>query len=105
MLHQQGCISFQGVRTAGELASHPVYGPPASPQPHFGIAVPSPGALPPGFEFIAASREPHSRYPTIVCLSDVDLMSEVSAYNEVDCRVMMEAVRYLRGHRPAIPSE
>ena len=32
-----------------------------------------------------------------VCLSDVDLMSEVSAYNEVDCQVMMEAVRYLRG--------
>ena len=32
-----------------------------------------------------------------VCLSDVGLMSEVSAYNEVDCRVMMEAVRYLRG--------
>ena len=33
----------------------------------------------------------------VVCLSDVDLMSDVSAYNEVDCRVMMEAVRYLRG--------
>ena len=31
-----------------------------------------------------------------VCLSDVDLMSEVSAYNEVDCRVMMEAVGCLR---------
>ncbi|MEP7215927.1 MAG: hypothetical protein ABI782_06705 [Anaerolineaceae bacterium] len=30
------------------------------------------------------------------CLSDVDLMSEVSAYNEVDCRVMMEAVGCLR---------
>ena len=30
-------------------------------------------------------------------LADVDLMAEVSAYNEVDCRVMMEAVRYLRG--------
>jgi hypothetical protein len=30
-------------------------------------------------------------------LADVGLMAEVSAYNEVDCRVMMEAVRYLRG--------
>ena len=30
-------------------------------------------------------------------LMDVDLMSEVSAYNEVDCRVMMEAVGFLRG--------
>ena len=30
-------------------------------------------------------------------LADVDLMGEVSAYNEVDCRVMMEAVGYLRG--------
>ena len=29
-------------------------------------------------------------------LVDVDLMAEVSAYNEVDCRVMMEAVRCLR---------
>ena len=29
-------------------------------------------------------------------LVDVDLMAEVSAYNEVDCRVMMEAVGYLR---------
>ena len=27
-----------------------------------------------------------------VCLPDVDLMSEVSAYNEVDCRGMMESV-------------
>ena len=30
-------------------------------------------------------------------LADVDLMVEVSAYNQVDCRVMMEAVSYLRG--------
>ena len=30
-------------------------------------------------------------------LADVDLMVEVSAYNGVDCRVMMEAVRCLRG--------
>ena len=30
--------------------------------------------------------------------ADIDLMAEVSAYNEVDCRVMMEAVRYLRGN-------
>ena len=30
-------------------------------------------------------------------LVDVDLMAEVSAYNEVDCRVMMEAVGFLRG--------
>ena len=29
-------------------------------------------------------------------LVDVDLMGEVSAYNEVDCRAMMEAVRYFR---------
>ena len=29
-------------------------------------------------------------------LGDVGLMSEVSAYNEVDCRVMMEAVGCLR---------
>ena len=30
-------------------------------------------------------------------LVDVDLMAQVSAYNEVDCRVMMEAVSYLKG--------
>lgn len=29
-------------------------------------------------------------------LSDVGLMSEVSIYNEVDCRVVMEAVGHLR---------
>ena len=28
-------------------------------------------------------------------MADVDLMAEVSAYNEVDCRVMMEVVGLL----------
>ena len=31
-----------------------------------------------------------------VPLTDLELMSEIVEYNEVDCRVMMEAVRYLR---------
>ena len=31
-------------------------------------------------------------------LRDLDLMSEIVRYNEVDCRVMMEVVRYLREH-------
>lgn len=31
-------------------------------------------------------------------LADIDLMQDIRAYNEVDCRVMMEAVRYLRQH-------
>lgn len=35
---------------------------------------------------------------TGVSLESVDLMKEIMAYNEVDCRVMMEAVRYLRAH-------
>ena len=35
---------------------------------------------------------------TGVSLEDVDLMKEIMAYNEVDCRVMMEAVHYLREH-------
>ena len=33
-----------------------------------------------------------------VRLTDTDLMQEVARYNEVDCRVMMEIVRYLRMH-------
>lgn len=32
-------------------------------------------------------------------LVDTDLMQEIARYNEVDCRVMMEIVRYLRSHR------
>ena len=31
-----------------------------------------------------------------VSLMDTDLMQEISGYNEVDCKVMMEIVRYLR---------
>lgn len=31
-------------------------------------------------------------------LADVDLMDDVLAYNEVDCKVMMEAISYLRAH-------
>ena len=31
-------------------------------------------------------------------LLDFDLMREIRAYNEVDCRAMMEIVRYLRAH-------
>ena len=31
-------------------------------------------------------------------LVDIDLMQEIMAYNEVDCKVMMEIVHYLRGH-------
>ena len=34
-------------------------------------------------------------------MANVDLIAEASAYNEVDCRVMMEAVRYLRGRSVA----
>ncbi len=30
-------------------------------------------------------------------LAELDLMADVRAYNEVDCRVMMEAIAYLRG--------
>lgn len=33
-----------------------------------------------------------------VPLESVDLMKQIMEYNEVDCRVMMEAVRHLRGH-------
>lgn len=33
-----------------------------------------------------------------VALSDMELMGEIRRYNEVDCRVIMEIVRYLRGH-------
>ena len=33
-----------------------------------------------------------------VRLIDVPLMQEISAYNEVDCKVMMEILRYLRTH-------
>ena len=29
-------------------------------------------------------------------MSEVDPMSDIIRYNEVDCRVMMEIVRYLR---------
>ena len=29
-------------------------------------------------------------------LMDVDLMKEIRDYNEVDCKAMMEIVRYLR---------
>ena len=31
-------------------------------------------------------------------LTDLELMQEIAAYNEVDCKVMMECVRYLREH-------
>ena len=31
-------------------------------------------------------------------LGDVELMQEIGRYNEVDCKVMMECVRYLREH-------
>jgi predicted RecB family nuclease len=31
-----------------------------------------------------------------VPLMDTDLMQEIARYNEVDCKVMMEIVRYLR---------
>ena len=31
-------------------------------------------------------------------LAETDLMQGIVAYNEVDCKVMMEIVRYLRGH-------
>ena len=33
-----------------------------------------------------------------VRLADVELMGEIGRYNEIDCKVMMEAVRYLREH-------
>ena len=31
-------------------------------------------------------------------LTDIDLMQDIAAYNEVDCKVMMEIVRYLRAN-------
>jgi predicted RecB family nuclease len=34
-----------------------------------------------------------------VRLIDLDLMKEIEAYNEVDCRVMAEVLAYLRAHR------
>ena len=33
-----------------------------------------------------------------VSLIQTDLMQEIAEYNEVDCQVMMEIVRYLRKH-------
>jgi hypothetical protein len=33
-----------------------------------------------------------------IALADVPLMGEIARYNEVDCRVVMEIVRYLREH-------
>ena len=33
-----------------------------------------------------------------VPMSEIDLMDEIICYNEVDCRVMMEIIRYLRMH-------
>jgi len=32
-------------------------------------------------------------------LEEIDLMQEIGAYNEVDCRVMAEVLAYLRKHR------
>ena len=34
-----------------------------------------------------------------VPLPDVDLMRQIHEYNEVDCKVMMEIVGYLRANR------
>jgi predicted RecB family nuclease len=34
-----------------------------------------------------------------VAMPDVDLMKEIEAYNEVDCKVMAEVLTYLRRHR------
>ena len=34
-----------------------------------------------------------------VSLMDIELMQEIAEYNEVDCKVMMEIVRYLRANR------
>ena len=31
-------------------------------------------------------------------LSDIELMQQIASYNEVDCKVMMEIVSYLRKH-------
>ena len=31
-------------------------------------------------------------------LSDIELMQQIASYNEVDCKVMMEIVTYLRKH-------
>ena len=33
-----------------------------------------------------------------VPMGDLELMRQIARYNEVDCKVMMEIVRYLRGH-------
>lgn len=33
-----------------------------------------------------------------VPIAEIDLMRQIAAYNEADCRVMMEVVGYLRGH-------
>ncbi len=33
-----------------------------------------------------------------VSLREIDLMQDISKYNEVDSRVMMEVVHYLRAH-------
>jgi hypothetical protein len=34
-----------------------------------------------------------------VPMTDLDLMREIEAYNEVDCKVMCEVLSYLRQHR------
>ena len=36
-------------------------------------------------------------------LTDLELMQEIVAYNEVDCKVMMEIVRYLRANASGSP--
>ena len=37
-------------------------------------------------------------------LIETDLMQGIAAYNEVDCKVMMEIVRYLRDHHLLVNS-
>jgi len=43
----------------------------------------------------SAAKEADAKSVTLI---DVPLMQEVAAYNEVDCKVMMEIVRYLRAN-------
>jgi predicted RecB family nuclease len=33
-----------------------------------------------------------------VAMGQLELMREIERYNEVDCRVMQEVIRYLRSH-------
>ena len=48
--------------------------------------------------WLAPGAAMHKARDNGVPMSEINLMDEIIRYNEVDCRVMMEIVRYLRMH-------